>query len=91
MLQGLPGLFEQCGEALPAALHQVLRNPDQVQREESESGVLYIVIILLIGKYLWNRVVAGSGSGKGLFTVIEPVDNIIELLGLYVFAMIFLQ
>lgn len=42
MLQGLPELFEQCGEALPAALHQVLRNPDQVQREESESGVLLL-------------------------------------------------
>lgn len=42
MLQGLPVLFEECGEALPAAQHLVLRNPDQVQREESESGILLL-------------------------------------------------
>lgn len=53
--------------------------------------ILYIVIVLLVGKFLWNRVVAGSGSGKGLFTFVKPVNSIIELLGLYVFTMIYLQ
>lgn len=53
--------------------------------------ILYIVVLLLVGKYLWNRVVAGAGSGKGLFTVVKPVNSIVELLGLYIFLIIFIQ
>ena len=46
--------------------------------------VIIILILSLIGMYLWNEIVAGSGKGKGLFTFAKRVDNIWQILGLYI-------
>jgi hypothetical protein len=53
--------------------------------------VLIIVILALIGKYLWNTIVAGANSGSGLFKQIKEVDGIAEIIGLYILVSLFLH
>jgi flagellar biosynthesis protein FlhB len=53
--------------------------------------VLVIIILALIGKYLWNTVVAGASKGTGLFTQIKPVEGISEIIGLYILVSLFLH
>ena len=48
--------------------------------------VIIILLLSLIGKYLWNSCVSGAGSGPGLFTFAKRADNIWQILGLYILA-----
>lgn len=48
--------------------------------------VIIILLLSLIGKYLWNSCVSGAGSGSGLFTFAKRADNIWQILGLYILA-----
>lgn len=48
--------------------------------------VIIILLLSLIGKYLWNSCVCGAGSGPGLFTFAKRADNIWQILGLYILA-----
>lgn len=48
--------------------------------------VVIILLLSLIGKYLWNSCVSGAGSGQGLLTFAKPADNIWQILGLYILA-----
>lgn len=48
--------------------------------------VIIILLLSLIGKYLWNSCVSGAGSGPGLFTFAKKADNIWQILGLYILA-----
>jgi len=48
--------------------------------------VIIILLLSLIGKYLWNSCVSGAGSGPGLFTFAKQADNIWQILGLYILA-----
>lgn len=43
--------------------------------------VIVFVILLFIGKWLWNNFLAGK-DGPGLCTVLKPVKNIGEILGI---------
>jgi hypothetical protein len=53
--------------------------------------VLIIIILALIGKYLWNSVIAGASKGTGLFLQIKPVEGIAEIIGLYILVSLFLN
>lgn len=46
--------------------------------------VVVICFLALIGKYLWNEVIAGQGSGNGLFTGVKPMTSIAQIIGLYI-------
>ena len=48
--------------------------------------VVIILLLSLIGKYLWNSCVSGAGSGTGLLTFAKPAENIWQILGLYILA-----
>lgn len=48
--------------------------------------VVIILLLSLIGKYLWNSCVSGAGSGPGLLTFAKPAENIWQILGLYILA-----
>ena len=48
--------------------------------------VIIILLLSLIGKYLWNSCVCGAGSGPGLFTFAKRANNIWQILGLYILA-----
>ena len=48
--------------------------------------VVIILLLSLIGKYLWNSCVSGAGAGPGLFTFAKKADNIWQILGLYILA-----
>jgi len=52
--------------------------------------VTFVVIILfisVIGRYLWNEVVAGaSASSKGLITIAREATSIWQILGLYILS-----
>ena len=55
--------------------------------ELAASIVVMIVVILIIsvvGKYLWNEVVAGNGNSKGLLTFAREAKSIWQILGLYI-------
>jgi len=45
--------------------------------------LVVIVILGLVGQFLWNVSVAGDGKGSGLFTFAKKADNIWQILGLY--------
>ena len=52
--------------------------------------VIVLLILSVVGKYLWNEVIAGSGSSKGLVTIAREATSIWQILGLYIFtALIF--
>lgn len=46
--------------------------------------ILVICFLALIGKYLWNEVIAGNGSGNGLFTGVKPMTSVAQIIGLYI-------
>ena len=46
--------------------------------------VVILLILALLGKYLWNEVVAGSGDSPGLIKGVREADNIWQILGLYI-------
>ena len=50
--------------------------------------ILIIIILALIGKYLWNTLVANAGGSKGLFTQVRLVDGISEIIGLYIHILV---
>ena len=45
--------------------------------------IIMVIILSLIGQYLWNRIVAGAGNGSGVFTGVKPIKSIAEMIGLY--------
>ena len=43
-----------------------------------------LLILALLGKYLWNEVVAGSGDSPGLIKGVREADSVWQILGLYI-------
>lgn len=50
---------------------------------------LYILLLLFVGKFLWNNVIAGYRDSKGFFTFVKPVNSVVELFAIYIFITIF--
>lgn len=48
--------------------------------------VVVILILSVVGKYLWNAVLAGDTEGTGLLTVARKADTIWQILGLYILS-----
>lgn len=48
--------------------------------------VVVILILSVVGKYLWNAVLAGESDGQGLLTVARKADTIWQILGLYILS-----
>ena len=51
--------------------------------------VCYILVVAFVGMFLWNKFLAGSGTGKGVVTVLKPLKDmpeaILVFLTLYLF------
>ena len=47
------------------------------------ASVITMLLVLSLGKYLWNN------SLEPLFTIVKPLKSIWQLLGLYVFILLF--
>ena len=49
--------------------------------------VVVILILSVVGKYLWNEVVAGSTKdSRGLLTIAREASSIWQILGLYIIS-----
>ena len=47
--------------------------------------IIMIVIVALVGYWLWNTCVAGAGKNDtGLFTFAKRADNVWQILGLFI-------
>ena len=54
--------------------------------------IIIVVVLSLIGKYLWNSVIAGEGiNTTGLFSQIKPMNSISEIIGIYVLISLLLN
>lgn len=54
--------------------------------------VVFVVVLLAVaffGKFLWNELLAGAGSGKGFVTVLKPIPSLWHAIALYVALDIF--
>ena len=58
--------------------------------ELAASIVTFVVVILIlsvVGKYLWNEVVAGATKdSRGLITIAREASSIWQILGLYIIS-----
>ena len=52
--------------------------------------IILLLLLSLIGYYLWNYVVAGADKGDtGLFTFARKADSIWQIIGLFILTSIF--
>lgn len=42
--------------------------------------LVYLLVIVFVGKFLWNNYLAGAGSGKGAVTVLSPLKDMKQAL-----------
>lgn len=64
------------------------KGPEQVSGWQAATAVIVMVIVVVmlavIGMYLWNTCFAGAGKGPGLFTFAKPAQDVWQVLGVYI-------
>ena len=45
--------------------------------------IIVLMVIAFCGQTLWNQFLAGSGNGKGFFTVIKPIPSLWHTMAVY--------
>tara|TARA_Y100000389_G_C17364244_1_gene465374 strand:- start:194 stop:484 length:291 start_codon:yes stop_codon:yes gene_type:complete len=51
--------------------------------------VIILLAVVFFGKFLWNEIIAGAGSGKGFVTILKPVPTIWHAIALFIAMDIF--
>jgi hypothetical protein len=45
--------------------------------------IIVLIVIAFFGQTLWNQFLAGSGNGKGVFTIIKPLPSLWHTMAVY--------
>ena len=52
--------------------------------------IIFLILVLVVGKFLWNSVIAGSEPGStGLITIARPARSMWDVLLLFIFMNLF--
>jgi hypothetical protein len=45
--------------------------------------IIVLMVIAFFGQTLWNQFLAGSGNGKGFFTIVKPLPSLWHAMAVY--------